>query len=624
MLRNSKHFLSALFDTIAEGIVIRDDSGQIVDLNERALEIFKLSRAQMLGEEATHPDWLIIKPSGEQLGPEEFPGFRTAITGEPVNNFMLGLKNRDDKPVWIRINSRSIVIDEIKYVISSFLDETEKYELEKLQKENETRWQLALNSSGLGVWDWDVKSGKLFFTDEWRKILDYGAGELSDHISVWEDSIHPDDKPAVFKALEDYFTGKVSTYDIEHRLRSKNGSYRWTLTSGKIISREPDGSPSRLIGTIRDIHSRKEVMEKLRISESTLSNTFQLSAIGLGLVAPNGTWMNVNPALCELLGYTKDELLQKTFQDITHPDDLQADLDYVQQMLNREISSYQMEKRYIMKNGHYVWAMLTVSLVWEEDEPQFFISQIVDISNIKHMIGELEWKNATLNTVTLDLENKIGQLEEFTRIVAHNLRGPAGNINLLLKALADSEQELKSSPYFEMLLQSCQNLSATLDELMKIVELRLNRNIQFEECLVKDLLQKVIVSLKGDVLEKNVVIEERIEEPVISFPKIYLHSILYNLVSNAIKYSRADVTPHIIISTYKENGQTVLTVEDNGLGIDLDKYGNQVFKLKKVFHKGFDSKGVGLFLIKNQVETFGGSINVSSTPMKGSAFTVTF
>ncbi|HEX8377653.1 MAG TPA: ATP-binding protein [Pedobacter sp.] len=110
----------------------------------------------------------------------------------------------------------------------------------------------------------------------------------------------------------------------------------------------------------------------------------------------------------------------------------------------------------------------------------------------------------------------------------------------------------------------------------------------------------------------------------IDYPVIYLESILYNLISNAIKYRRKSVKSVIKIKTYFEENRTVLEVSDNGLGIDLKRYGSQVFQLNKVFHSGYDSKGLGLFILKNQVETLGGKITVTSEPNQGATFKVFF
>jgi PAS domain S-box-containing protein len=118
--------------------------------------------------------------------------------------------------------------------------------------------------------------------------------------------------------------------------------------------------------------------------DSLFQSAFEFAAIGMALVSPEGKWLQVNRAICEITGYSEAELLERTFQDITHPDDLEADLENVRKMLAGEIKTYQMEKRYLHKNGSVVWILLSVSLVWTKSgEPLFFIGQIQDITRQK-------------------------------------------------------------------------------------------------------------------------------------------------------------------------------------------------------------------------------------------------
>jgi PAS domain S-box-containing protein len=133
-----------------------------------------------------------------------------------------------------------------------------------------------------------------------------------------------------------------------------------------------------------------EAVEALRASEARFRNAVHYSAIGMAIVAPDGRWIEVNPALCRLVGYSREELLARTFQEITHPDDLKTDLKFVAQMLNGEIETYQMEKRYLHKGGHIVWVLLSVSLVRDAGgAPLHFISQIQDLTERKQIDAAL-------------------------------------------------------------------------------------------------------------------------------------------------------------------------------------------------------------------------------------------
>lgn len=159
---------------------------------------------------------------------------------------------------------------------------------------------------------------------------------------------------------------------------------------------------------IRDITRRKQVEQALRNSEEQFRSAFDYAAIGMALVGLDGRWLKVNRALCEIVGYTPEELLPKTFQDITHPDDLEADLSYVRQILDGQIKTYQMEKRYFHKLGYTVWVLLSVSLVRDSDgRPIHFISQIQDITLRKRVEAALTEERNLLRTLLDHLPDNV-------------------------------------------------------------------------------------------------------------------------------------------------------------------------------------------------------------------------
>jgi signal transduction histidine kinase len=137
------------------------------------------------------------------------------------------------------------------------------------------------------------------------------------------------------------------------------------------------------------------------------------------------------------------------------------------------------------------------------------------------------------------------------------------------------------------------------------------------------LYNEVTNQLLSTIFQKRITIKTNFEVKTIKYPRVYFESILYNLLSNAIKYSSTERPPEIFVETVSNNNQVQLKVKDNGIGIDLDKHRDSIFKLNKTFHEGFDSKGVGLFITKTQIETLGGSIMVNSEVNKGTEFIVT-
>ena len=140
---------------------------------------------------------------------------------------------------------------------------------------------------------------------------------------------------------------------------------------------------------------------------------------------------------------------------------------------------------------------------------------------------------------------------------------------------------------------------------------------------VNIVVSEVTTQLQSAIFEKKAKITQDLGIPIIVYPKAYLESILYNFISNAIKYAKPGIAPEILIATRMAGNRVQLSVKDNGLGIDMARHGDKMFKLNQVFHSGHDSKGFGLYLTKTQVESLGGSISVTSKEGEGSEFVVT-
>jgi len=369
--------------------------------------------------------------------------------------------------------------------------------------------------------------------------------------------------------------------------------------------------------------ANQRLKDQLQLSESIFSGVFNDSGIGMAIVSLNGRWIDINPYLLQLFGYTRGELLQKTFQDITHPDDLEADLSLLEQVLAGSIDTYKLEKRYFHKEGHIIWTMLTVSIVRRKNgDPRFFVSQVEDITATKELIQEQELKNMVLSQTSLELENKVKQLEDFNGIVAHNLRGPAGGIESMLEMVMEENDEAEKAKMIDLVYNSSKSMNATLKDLMEILEIRLNHGIEYSDCNLKEIMETTVDMLQGEILRSKAKIITDFSVAAVRFPKVYLESVFYNMVSNSLKYKKSDESVIINVSSALENDKVILTFKDNGLGIDLAQYGEHMFKLNKVFHSGYDSKGVGLFITKNQLEAHGGSITVNSKPGEGTEFKI--
>jgi len=219
-----------------------------------------------------------------------------------------------------------------------------------------------------------------YASPSYERTLGYAPANLEGTPAL--DLVHPDERARVLGAISQRAGEPGSTGGMEFRVCHADGS--WRTLDVTTANRLHDPAVRGIITTARDVTDRAHAVEALRQSEERYRQVEQHAPIGLALVSPAGRWLRVNPALCALVGYTTKELLARTFQDVTHPDDLDADVEQVRRVLAGAIDTYQMEKRYVRKDGALVWVLLSVSLVRDAaGQPLYFISQIQDIDQRK-------------------------------------------------------------------------------------------------------------------------------------------------------------------------------------------------------------------------------------------------
>ncbi|MEO0924857.1 MAG: PAS domain S-box protein [Cyanobacteria bacterium J06643_13] len=227
------------------------------------------------------------------------------------------------------------------------------------------------------------QSGKLWLANqEFQKIF---ALEEADVVGKTDQEIFPPHVADDLAANDRFVIDNKQPLTTQEQVYHADGEL-YTYLSFKFPLFDHQGEVTSIVGIATDITLQKQAQAKILASETRFRNTFEQAAVGIAHVAPDGKWLRVNQKLCQIIGYPKDELLQKTFQNITHPEDLDSDLKHIRQILAGEIPTYSLEKRYIRKDGANIWINLTVSLVRNSDgEPDYFISVIEDISNRKYL-----------------------------------------------------------------------------------------------------------------------------------------------------------------------------------------------------------------------------------------------
>ena len=358
--------------------------------------------------------------------------------------------------------------------------------------------------------------------------------------------------------------------------------------------------------------------KKIIKNEAEFKAIFDQAPLGIvKLDSITGKFLTINKAYCKIVGYSVEELLKTNFQSITHQEDLQEDLDNMELLRNGVIDNFSMEKRYIHKSGKIVWVNLIVAVLWRESNKVMnHIGIVEDITDKKRAEEELKQSFELVSE-----QNK--RLLNFSYIVSHNLRSHTSNIELISSLMEGIKSQEEQAEMVHLLQKVSKSLDDTMRNLNEVVNIRTNFNITIERLNLNDYIEKSVAVLDKQIRDKKVEIQNLVPKHIfIDYNVAYLESILYNFISNAIRYSNPKKQPLIVLQFDEE--KKALSITDNGIGIDLKRNGENLFGMYKTFNNNPDAKGIGLFISKNQIDAMGGRIETKSEIDQGTTFTIYF
>lgn len=352
-------------------------------------------------------------------------------------------------------------------------------------------------------------------------------------------------------------------------------------------------------------------------SYSSLEKIFNNTYNGIVILTLDGDWIKVNDSICDLLGYSRHELFNMKIEDIVFRDDLGVHATKYDRLMQGKISRYRVRQRYFHKDGTIIWFLISVSLITTIDgKPSQLIWQFSDITGRK-------LNQDKLKLMLRVVREQNDRLTAFADIVTHNLRSHSGNLSMIKNFLMEEFSWLKENENFSLLDSAIDNLQETVSHLTEVAKIKPVENARLEALNLSEYVERAIYNVAAIAKNTGTTIENEINEDVfIKGVPAYLDSIILNFLTNAIKYRSADRNPQIKLTSCNDKGYAVLKIADNGMGIDLDKYGDKLFQLYKTFHTNRDSVGLGLFITKNHIESMGGKVEVNSEVGVGSEFLI--
>jgi PAS domain S-box-containing protein len=257
---------------------------------------------------------------------------------------------------------------------------TEQKEIEEALRESEERFRLLAEVTNDAIWDWDLITNELWWNEGFEKLFGFRRDEIEKTIDSWYNRVHPEDRERVIPGLHRLIAEGETNWSDEYRFLCKSGRYAYVLDRGHVI-RNPTGKAVRMVGGMRDLTERREAEAALGESEERFRATFEQAPIGIAEISPEGAFERVNPRLCEMFGYSAEELLMRNARALTHREDVPATSTLVAEVLAGKRTTFETDKRYIRKDGSVLWAHAISTILRDPAGlPRKFIAVIEDVT----------------------------------------------------------------------------------------------------------------------------------------------------------------------------------------------------------------------------------------------------
>lgn len=513
----------------------------------------------------------------------------------------------------------------LKYILSKNENENAAF-FNKLKNSNEEikesneRYDIVAKATSDTIWDWKIQEDRISWNKGIEGIFGYKQDQVGNSSKWWFDKIHPEDSIKMSIKLYSFIEQKTEKWQDQYRFRCADGSYKYVLDRGFLLKDE-EGKAVRMIGAIQDITKQKKEEQRLKLLETVITQTKD-SVIITEADSIDGTIpkiVYVNPTFSSMSGYDENEIIGKSPNVFfgTNSDDNEYKK-LITAIKNKD--ECQIETIIYTKSGEEYWVNSTILPVYNDD------SELSHWVSIQRNITDDKKKEVEKEQLIRELTQNNKDLQQFSYITSHNLRAPLSNLTGLLNLINDIPIE---NPELKEILdgfnKSTHLLNETINDLVKVIVIKDNPSIEKEDVLLNDIFENVFGQLNFLIgLYKPIIKIDFKKVAFLNINKAYLESILLNLLTNSIKYKSENRKLKISITANKTDENIILVFKDNGIGINMERNRDKIFGLYQRFHDHPDSKGLGLYLVKSQVETMGGTISLESEVNIGTTFTLTF
>ena len=530
-------------------------------------------------------------------------------------------------------------------------------------RSSEERLRLALQAAGQGIFDRDLRTGQGSVGGSYARMLGRDPDTFRETHDDWVGRLHPDDRERVETAFADYVAGRRPAYRAEFRQQTVDGRWIWILSAGEIVERDSHGEPVRMLGTHTDITALRHAEEQAReaeaatarlLGEASSSRRALLSIVedlrasdrelqetlaryqGLVSHAPDAILVDrddrivlANDTAVTLFGVTSEqELLGRSSYRLFHPGDQTAVRERIRMLRDRRAVLPLLEQRIVRSDG--VTVNVEVAAAPFEDHDGVSIHFILrDVTErklaamaLQHLAEELEDR---VRDRTTELEEANRDLEAYTHSVSHDLRAPLRAISGFSQILVQrhfDELDDEGRHFLDNIVTSSEQMGQLIDDLLAYSKLG-RKAARSEPVALEPIVARLRQTFASQINDPDVRLDaDGLAARPLGDPTL-VEQVLLNLVSNALKYHRDGVGPQVAIECRRDGGQVVISVADNGLGIETQHH-ERVFDVFMRLHteEAYPGTGIGLAIARKAARAMGGDISLQSTPGSGSTFSL--
>ena len=630
-----------LLDSAGEGIFGVDKEGLCTFANPAALEMLGYTQDEIVGQNVhglihhSHADGSPYPASGCPMSKAYTQGETGTISDEM-------LWRKDGTGFLVEYTATPISQDgKITGAVITFGDITERKRAEEALRESEERFALTTSGSGDGLWDFDLPGELFWYSDRFRELLGYRNEEdYPNRLESWSDGLHPDDRDATLDAFTAHLE-RAKPYDVEYRLKTKQGEWRWFRARGKSL-RDENGRSYRAAGSITDIHEQKQAEVELR----KLSVAVEQSPASVVITDLQGQISYVNEKFCQVTGYTMEEALganPRVLKSGEMPIEVYEEL-WKSISSGREWRGELLNKK---KNGELYWEAASISPITSADGAiTHYLAVKEDITERKQMekelqtrVTELDEAQSTMLNMMEDLDEEKQKAEEATQAksdflanMSHEIRTPMNAIIGMSHLALKTDLDPKQHDYLVKIQSSAQALLGIINDILDFSKIEAGKMdmeiIDFSLDQALDNMANLVgVKSQEKGLELLLKVDPELPNELLGDP-LRLGQVLVNLSNNAVKFTE---TGEIVISAglmemADEQIKVRFGVRDTGIGLTEEQRG----KLFQAFSQAdasttrkYGGTGLGLTISKKLVEMMGGEIWVESEPGVGSEFIFT-